>query len=209
MTDREGFRLWTALDGSTRYDHAQASQRLSNNTPPDSMQAGAERAQRAQGPGSHRGRRECSDGSAMDGAAAYGRDGDAMQPVGGRRDEGKSEQVVATDTREGDPQMAQRCDPSGAAPHHVSPGGSLEFDQPVARRSLIATARSARREPQCRHAEEDHGLPEVLAGRTGKVVAQGYPVSPMAEDRTVPAFHRRHGHRPHDSSCSCHSLPRH
>ena len=41
-------------------------------------------------------------------AAAYDRDGDAMRPVGGRRDEGKSEQVVATDRFKGDPQMAQR-----------------------------------------------------------------------------------------------------
>src|SRR5512132_3360511 len=33
MTDREIFRLWTALDGSTRYDQARASQRPSNTTP--------------------------------------------------------------------------------------------------------------------------------------------------------------------------------
>jgi hypothetical protein len=33
MTDREIFRLWTALDGATRYDQARASQRPSNTTP--------------------------------------------------------------------------------------------------------------------------------------------------------------------------------
>src|SRR4029450_10757440 len=102
MTDREIFRLWTALDGSTRYDQARASQRPPNPPPrpehrdgghpgPGSMQAGAERAQGAQGPRSHRAGCERSGGSAIDGAAAYDGDGDAMRPVGGRRDEGKSE----------------------------------------------------------------------------------------------------------------------
>src|SRR4029450_9513729 len=33
MTDREILCLWTALDGSTRYDQARASQRPSNTTP--------------------------------------------------------------------------------------------------------------------------------------------------------------------------------
>jgi len=58
-------------------------------------------------------------GVLIDRAAAYDRDGDAMRPVGGRRDEGKSEQVVATDRFKGDPQMAQRRKPSGRAAHHV------------------------------------------------------------------------------------------
>jgi hypothetical protein len=102
MTDREIFRLWTALDGSTRYDQARASQRPSNTTPrPEHTGKAAFRtglhtgrsgaSQRAQGPGSHRAGCEWSGGSAIDGAAAYDGDGDAMRPVGGRRDEGKSE----------------------------------------------------------------------------------------------------------------------
>jgi hypothetical protein len=103
MTDREIFRLWTALDGSTRYDQARASQRPSNTTPraEHTGKAGIpDRAPCRPEPSVHSGLRvlghigagcEWSGGSAIDGAAAYDGDGDAMRPVGGRRDEGKSE----------------------------------------------------------------------------------------------------------------------
>jgi len=57
-------------------------------------------------------------GVLMDRAAAYDRDRGATRPVGGR-DEGKGEQVVATDRFKGDPQMAQRRNPSGRAARHV------------------------------------------------------------------------------------------
>jgi hypothetical protein len=55
------------------------------------MQAGAERHSGLRVLGHIGAGCEWSGGSAIDGAAAYDGDGDAMRPVGGRRDEGKSE----------------------------------------------------------------------------------------------------------------------
>jgi hypothetical protein len=119
---RQALGGWRRRPGELRareHHSTPRTHRESGHSGPDSMQRGAE---------CHSGLRvlvnfgSAASGQAgvlIDRAAAYDRDGEAMRPVGGRRDEGKSEQVVATDRFKGDPQMAQRRNPSGRAAHHV------------------------------------------------------------------------------------------